>query len=284
MNIGFLGAGKVGFTLGRFFTEEGLPLTGYYNRHREAAEEAARFTGSAMFESMQQLVQMSDVIFFTVPDGAVIPVYRSIPKDLLAGKQLCHCSGALTAEDAFPGAAQAGASILSIHPLFPVSSKSASYRELKGAFFCLEGDTKCVHAWSERLHGFGCPTISVRAADKVRYHAACTISSNLVCALVQESLDLLAACGLSEQTALRALTPLIRSNLEHILEVGPQQALTGPVERNDTGTVAGHLKAIERRSDLDLYRAGSERLTEMAEQRHPDRDYSAMHHQLEKES
>lgn len=35
--IGFIGAGKVGVSLGKFFREGGLPVTGYYNRHREAA-------------------------------------------------------------------------------------------------------------------------------------------------------------------------------------------------------------------------------------------------------
>ena len=41
MKTGFIGAGKVGFSLGKMFAESGLPLTGYYSRQREAAQEAA---------------------------------------------------------------------------------------------------------------------------------------------------------------------------------------------------------------------------------------------------
>ncbi|MFQ9126724.1 MAG: hypothetical protein ACLR4Z_07955 [Butyricicoccaceae bacterium] len=37
MKTGFIGAGKVGFSLGKMFAESGLPLTGYYSRQREAA-------------------------------------------------------------------------------------------------------------------------------------------------------------------------------------------------------------------------------------------------------
>ena len=43
MRIGFIGAGKVGVSLGKFFREGGLPVSGYYNRHREAAQAAADF-------------------------------------------------------------------------------------------------------------------------------------------------------------------------------------------------------------------------------------------------
>lgn len=33
MKIGFIGAGKVGFSLGMFFVQGGISVTGYYSRH-----------------------------------------------------------------------------------------------------------------------------------------------------------------------------------------------------------------------------------------------------------
>ena len=41
MKTGFIGAGKVGFTLGKFFAENNIQVTGYYSRRRESAKEAA---------------------------------------------------------------------------------------------------------------------------------------------------------------------------------------------------------------------------------------------------
>ena len=41
LKIGFIGAGKVGFSLGKLFCENGIHVTGYYNWHVEAAKEAA---------------------------------------------------------------------------------------------------------------------------------------------------------------------------------------------------------------------------------------------------
>ncbi|MGM9607240.1 MAG: NAD(P)-binding domain-containing protein [Oscillospiraceae bacterium] len=135
MKIGFIGAGKVGFTLGKFFAQGGIPVTGYWSRNPESAQEAAFFTGSRQYDSPEALVQDSDALFLTVPDSAITPVFQDLGAFEISEKQICHCSGAMTAGEAFPGIGQTGAYGYSIHPLFPVSSKYEAYRELTGAFF-----------------------------------------------------------------------------------------------------------------------------------------------------
>ena len=108
---------------------------------------------------------------------------------------------------------------------------------------------------------------TIDAAVKPLYHAACATASNLVCALVQQSIDELTRCGFSQEDALRALTPLIRSNTARLLAVGPTEALTGPVERNDCET-EGNERA--------LYTAATRKLIEIAVGRHPEADYGAL--------
>ena len=110
-------------------------MTGYHSRHRESAQEAAAWTGTRCFPTAEALVTASDAIFFTVPDGAIPTVYQGLGTLTLTGKQLCHCSGARTAREGFPGPGHPGASYYSIHPLFPVSGKYSAWRELSGAFF-----------------------------------------------------------------------------------------------------------------------------------------------------
>ena len=41
MRIGFIGAGRVGCTFGKYFREHGIEVSGYYNRTAEKAKEAA---------------------------------------------------------------------------------------------------------------------------------------------------------------------------------------------------------------------------------------------------
>jgi predicted short-subunit dehydrogenase-like oxidoreductase (DUF2520 family) len=281
MRIGFIGAGKVGFSLGKFFVQGGVPVTGYYSRHRGSAEEAAAFTGTKAYDTPDQLVQDSDALFLTVPDGAISQVFETLRQLDLTGKQICHCSGALSAQDAFPGIGDTGAHGYSIHPLFPISSKTLAYRELPGAFFCLEGDGPQLGQWKALLEGLGPQVQIISAEAKVRYHAACAISSNLMCALVEESLELLTTCGFTKESALSALSPLIRSNLAHVVEVGPVAALTGPVERDDTATVAKHLACFSTEEERTLYRAATQKLVSIARQRHPERSYQTMNEVLE---
>ena len=284
MKIGFIGAGKVGFSLGMFFAQGGIPVTGYYSRHPGSAQEAAQMTGTKWYESLGALVRASAALFLTVPDGAISSVFQQLREFDLTGKQICHCSGAMTAREAFPGVEETGADHYSIHPLFPISDKYAAWRELPGAFFCLEGHGPHLSWWEDTLGALGATVRRIPSQGKVAYHAACAIASNLVCALVKESVDLLAGCGFSQQEALSALAPLMRANLEHLIQDGPRDALTGPVERGDTATVAKHLACLPKGGSRQLYRAASRRLVQLAEEKHPDIAYHPMKELLEEGS
>lgn len=278
--IGFIGAGKVGASLGKFFREGGLTVTGYYNRHREAAQEAADFTESRCFDSAEAVAEAGDAIFITVPDKKIREVYESLRGLNLRGKKICHCSGTMSAEEAFPGIEALGATGYSIHPLFPVSDKWASYKELGSAFFCIEG-TGPLDFWKKTLEALGPRVQEISGDAKVKYHAACAISSNLVCALADTSLKLLQECGFTEAGAREALAPLALSNMKHLLEAGPVQALTGPVERGDAETVRKHLSVLGDSPEGKLYRAASEVLVSIAERKNPKREYDGLRRILE---
>ena len=238
--------------------------------------EAARFTGSKGYDELSELVSDSDVIFITVSDGAIKEVYDSIKTLGIAGKQICHCSGSMSAAEAFRDLASYGASGCSIHPLFPVSSKYDSFKELHKAFFCIEGDDADVKTWTEIFDRFGNKTRVIAGENKVEYHAACAISSNLVCALAAKSLSMLEKCGFTETEAMTAFEPLIMSNIKRILAVGPVEALTGPVERNDVNTVIKHIKCMDNDVDRNMYMAISRKLVDLAEKKHPETDYSEL--------
>ena len=205
MQIGLIGAGKVGFSLGKFFVQGGIPVTGYYSRQRESAVEAANFTNTKAFDELHSFVKQCDVLFLTVPDGKITEVYQQLLPCDLNGKWICHCSGAISSQDAFPGIGETGACGFSVHPLFPVSSKYEAYKELADAFFCLEGDPAHLDEISQLMRGLGCRVQQIAPEVKVRYHAACVFASNLMCALAQESIELLEGCGFSRQGAQEAL-------------------------------------------------------------------------------
>lgn len=276
MRIGWIGAGKVGFTLGKYFAAHEIPLSGYYSRSAESAAEAAAFTGSRQFATIPELLSESDVVFLTVPDGSIMEVFRTLRESDISGKQICHCSGALSAEEAFPDIAAYGAEGYSLHPLFPVSSKYHSWLEMGNAWFCIEGSAAHLQDWQTFLEQLGNPVRILRADDKTAYHAACAIASNLICALIAESTGLLETCGFSDEDARAALAPLIQANIRNILQYGAVRALTGPVERGDCGTVQKHLSVLTEHTDRELYRAVSRKLVSLAQEKKPDADYSRL--------
>ena len=276
MKVGFIGAGKVGFTLGKYFCEHDIEVTGYYSRSIQSAKKAAAFTATAAYENRSQLVADSDVLFFTVPDDCIASTFEAVRHEPIQGKVFCHCSGVLTASVGFPSIEQAGASGYSVHPLFAISDRYQSYRELADVFFTLEGSADRLASQQEWLKSTGLHVQIIPAAAKMRYHCAAAIASNQVIALFAESQQLLLDCGFSAEAAQQALTPLFLGNARHIATDGPTAALTGPVERGDAATLELHLAALDTDDDRMLYLLLSERLLRSARQKHPERDYTAI--------
>ena len=275
MKIGFIGAGKVGFTLGKYFSLHGAEVVGYYSRSFESAEKAARFTGTTAYQNRSELIEACDMLFLTVPDGMIASLYQEIAGEV-QGKYICHSSGALTAAAAFPGIEKTGAFGYSVHPLFAVSDAYHAYEELADVFFALEGSAEHLADIQEYLKGTGLKVQVIPSEAKTQYHCAASIVSNLVVALAYQGMTMLEECGFTPEGARQALTPLMRGNMCHILEDGPVAALTGPVERADAGTVTKHLGCLKREGERELYRLVSQKLVEVAEKKHPERDYTSV--------
>ena len=80
MQIGFIGAGKVGVSLGKYFKEKGRNVGGYYSLTRASAAWAAAFTQTTCYESLEEIISSCGMILFTV--------FRH-RRSVAAGKALC---------------------------------------------------------------------------------------------------------------------------------------------------------------------------------------------------
>lgn len=272
MRVGFIGAGKMGFSLGKYLASGGAELSGYSSRTPASAEEAAAFTGSRAFSGPSSLIQASDLVFLTVPDDALVPVWGTLRGLDLKGRILCHTSGSQTSL-IFKGIEGTGAEGASLHPLMAIPDKLLSYPLLGEAVFSLEGGDGAVSSIRGLLFPLGNLVLPIDPSAKTLYHAAAAIVSNLSVALAQAGEDIFTACGLSEGAS--GLFALMLANAGSIKRLGPVAALTGPVERLDTGTVGEHLRVLAG-EDKELYRTLSKRLVRIAKAKHPDRDYGPM--------
>ena len=275
MKFGFIGAGKVGCSLGKYLVDHNREVAGYYDTEERFAAEAAEFTNSSAYTDVERLTADCDVLFLTVPDSLISSVWEQIKKLPVEGKFLCHCSGSLSVEDTFAGIRDRGAFGYSIHPLFAVSDKFHSWKELTHAYFTIEGDSEHLEEISDLFRSLGNQVRHIKAEDKVKYHCAAAICSNQVIALIQQGLSIMCECGFDEDSALKALAPIITGNVAHIVKDGTTASLTGPVERCDTGTVKKHLACLTGK-DKVLYKLLSEKLVELGKRKNPERDYEEL--------
>ena len=268
MKIGFIGAGKVGCSLGRYFAQNHT-VVGYVSKHSTSAEEAASLTDSNAFSSIDSLIAECEVVFITTPDGEIVSTWEKIrtstAENALSGKILCHCSGALPST-AFEGHKKLGAFAYSVHPLFAIPSKTTNIEELSRAFFAIEGDREKLNEVASFIEKLGNPYQIINTNEKVRYHAAAALASNHVIALYRISCNELVKCGFSPKNAEKALAPLFLGNAQHVAESGTIASLTGPAERGDFATIEKHLACLDG-STREVYRILNETLLQIAEEK-----------------
>lgn len=274
MKIGIIGAGKAGTTLGQYLKLKGVEITGVYSKTMESAMDSAEFIGTKYYEKLEELVQVSNTLFFTVPDGAIESVWDCITKFDLRGKIVCHFSGSLSS-DVFKSYERTGASVCSVHPIYAFSNKYSAYEQFHKVNLTLEGEEKAVSAMKELWEGLGHKVQTVKKEDKAKYHAAMSFASNHVLAVIDTSIQLLKECGFQEKSAYEVLNTLVCENIANGMSLGVIQALTGPVERNDIDTVKKHL-AVLNEQDRELYQNLGKRLIQISKIKNPERNYEAM--------
>lgn len=277
--IGIVGAGKVGASLGAYFINKGVAVTGFYDCLDGQALSVAERTGVRCYGTLAEILSENEVIMVAVPDDRIAAVWERCRCFPIAGKCFFHCSGVMGSE-VFSGHADASVHVGSLHPVCAVSSRE-SEDVFSGKFFVLEGDQTGLKMLKSLMMTTGNDYRVISTDQKTRYHAAAVASSNLFCALAEMAEDWMKDCGFDVQAAHEMLTPLMLGNMKHVAEQGAVAALTGPVERGDAGTVAKHLAVLEG-DDREIYRLLSLRLVRIAQQKHPDTDFTNLLNVLKK--
>lgn len=275
MNIGFIGAGRAGCSLGKYFSmkedKETIQVIGYYSMLAEDAKWAAEFTSSQYFSNVDELMKACDTIVLSTPDGAIKEVWDSLKKEQLTGKIICHLSGSLSS-DVFSGAEDYGTFPISVHPLVAFSNRDSVYKQLNDVSFTLEGHPYAVKAFEKVFQKLGNGSRSIDKERKAKYHGAASVLSNHVVAVLQTGYDLLVDCGFTDEEARQFSAILVKNNVENVIQNGSVASLTGPIERGDKGTVIKHLSVLNEDQQA-LYKACGRKLVDISKQKNPEMDY-----------
>src|SRR4051794_25481484 len=211
--IAVVGAGRLGTALAAALRDTGRPVEGPLRRVEQPSDAAT-------------------LVLLAVPDGAIAAAAAALTPRLVG-----HCSGATTLEPL----TIAGHEALSLHPLMTVPKDAST--GFAGAGAAVAGSTPAALAAATALAGtLGMTPVTVRDADRAAYHAAASMASNFLVTLEAAAERLAATAGVGRDL----LVPLVRATVENWAALGPA-ALTGPIARGDTATVARHREVVAER-------------------------------------
>jgi predicted short-subunit dehydrogenase-like oxidoreductase (DUF2520 family) len=262
--IGVLGAGRVGTSLAIAWRRAGVHVLGLTDVREQALERADWEFDLPTLASARGLVNAGVNVFCLAVPDALLPAAADELGGLLSGltpeevaaTAVLHTSGA-TPLSSLESCADAGAVTLSLHPLQSFSDPFSGSRRLEGAAIAITPGPRGGWELGELLgSAVGGRPFFLKEEDRVLYHAAACIASNYLVTLEHVAEVLFRRAGLPSEGALEAFLPLVQGAVDNMKQRGTVAALTGPLSRGDTSTVAAHLDELAAKATdhLSLYR------------------------------
>ena len=252
-----VGGGPVATALAGALRVAGVTVHGLWARRQEQAQLAAARAGVTGYAGpVPPVIGDAQVIIVAVRDSAIETVAAQLLDTSTIGEDqiLVHCSGAMPAQLAFGSAAERVAGVGTLHPLRAIADGRAAIELLPETVFGVEG-TEAGRTGARALAmAMGARCLELEADQMAAYHAAASMASNFLVAVLDSAAAVLAEAGIEGESALSALVPLAQGSLANVKDKGIVRGLTGPIKRGDLPTVARHLDALSHTAQA-TYRA-----------------------------
>ncbi|MGC2296502.1 MAG: DUF2520 domain-containing protein [Candidatus Dormiibacterota bacterium] len=256
VEIGIVGAGRIGQALSRRLAAAGAPPGVLSSRTESLAQSLASELGWSVLARPSQVVAASALTVLAVPDGELAQLALDVSRELgeaarRRDRVVAHCAG-ITGIDALAPLRQVGCALGVFHPLAPVPDGDPSC--LDQTFISIEAEPEARQPLLDLAARLSCQSVEVANLDRPLYHAAAVFAGVLPVLLerLAERLAAAAGAGVELGPGFRALHLASARNVERL---GPELALTGPDQRQDAGSVSAHLDALGRQDPVlrDLY-------------------------------
>jgi predicted short-subunit dehydrogenase-like oxidoreductase (DUF2520 family) len=247
VTVRIVGPGRAGTSLALALTKRGWKVAPMLGRTDDLAPAAADV----------------DLLVLATPDAAIADVAQAV--EPVPTTVVAHLSGSLGLGALTPHPRRA-----TMHPLVALPTPQLGAKRLVGAWFALSGQgDPLVRQVVDALYG---RAFEVAEDQRAAYHAAASIAANHLVALMGQVQRVADVAGVPFQ----AYVELARAALDDVEDLGPVDALTGPVARGDEATVRRHVRALPR-AERRAYRAMADSARTLVEQRRlpavsPDED------------
>jgi len=247
--LNILGAGRVGKTLGRLWTDAGVfQVQSVMARSAASAQAAVAFIGAGQATPNLAAMPDADVWMLSVPDTQIAPMAQALaalttPAGAIRPALAMHCSGAL-GSDLLTPLREVGWRVASAHPLVSFARPELSATQFAGTPCALEGDALALADLAAAFSRIGGKCFTLAAQDKLLYHAGAVFATNFLPVLQDLAEQLWQRSGMPPELAQQLRTTLLQNAVNNTVALGPQAALTGPAARGDTALVARQAQAV----------------------------------------
>jgi predicted short-subunit dehydrogenase-like oxidoreductase (DUF2520 family) len=238
MDITLVGPGRAGMALAIAAREAGHVVSGILGTSRAATDSAAAAVGAAPLIAGEPLGS-GDLLVIAVRDAQIREVADALAPGTAGFGAAIHLSG-LAPIGVLAAIEAAGPAIGSFHPLQTLPTPETGAARLAGAWIGVTADEpvrSVLHSFAVSL---GARPFDVPDDAKALYHAAAAAAANFPLAALTMAHDLFRTAGVPFEVA----RPLVEAVVANAFELGPRAALTGPVARGDSATVAAQLRAV----------------------------------------
>ena len=249
LSLNIVGAGRVGKTLAHLWQQKASFLVhGVSCRTMESASTACAFIGAGTPQPLRDL-PAANVWMLAVPDNEIAGVVNDLARHQPLSPHhatppiVFHCAGAATSDLLAP-MANLGWHTASAHCILSFANANAALAQFAGTACALEGDPNACKVLQEAFEAIGAQCFTVRAQDKLLYHAAAVFATNFLPVLQSVAEEAWSASGVPERLLPQLRISLLQNAVHNITTLGPAAALTGPAARSDVAHIARQSVAV----------------------------------------
>jgi len=246
-----IGAGRLGKTLCRLLSDT-VNIQQVVNRSLASSQRAVDFIGSGLAAPITDL-QAANIWLIATPDSQIETAYKQLQASgVLNNKAIVfHCSGSTSASVLYSSNSDIG--VASVHPIHSFADPQKSLNHFPGCHCAIEGQPDAVEELHSLFESIGALPFIIDSQHKALYHSATVMACNYLVSLLQTSQQILTAAGVDGRNG-NPLESLIRQTLNNYLDTNAASALTGPIARGDSKTIASHLDALGQENHGDLWK------------------------------
>ncbi len=245
--IAIIGAGRIAYSLTSALLKEGYIVDAIISKKNKSAKALAEKFGVKKYSDDKSLISKSvNVFFLTVPDSEIkkTAVQLSKLKLKFSTAFFIHFSGAEDINVLNPIKLKGGKTG-SLHLMQTFPSKKVV--QLKNVHAAIEADDESSYKYLIQLSNkLDLIPFRIDSKNKSYYHLAGVFASNFLTGNLYYSKELLLLNNIEQDKFFNILSSTINSTLRNIKNVGPANALSGPVDRGDVKTIKNHLSSLKK--------------------------------------